>query len=142
MFSYVASNVLSSGDFEAETVFWALPEDQAERHAYRDLLATLESESARFVVISREVYPEDDSEDGEVELSVIVRPSATWLADMLAWTQATREDQYGTEFTRYNSETSDFYVSRNGVSVHVSDRYTVDIHNVSAVRLAVIEGAK
>lgn len=139
--SYITGSVSSQGDYARELDF--TPDDDASRMAYRDALAALEG--TRYLVVSRELRTDEtrDDETGETELTVIVAPSPRYIADLLRFTAATREDRYhyGATMTRYYSEPSEFYVARNGVPVWQEDRYCVDVHGVSATRLAVIENA-
>lgn len=140
--SYITSNVHSSGDYGTEHVFYGLPNDDSERARYRELLESIAGD--RYMVVSRESREDEwDSERAsDYELSVIVRPTVQYIADVLNATQVHRT--VGNP-ARYYSETVEYY--GNGVREHVptpipmSESYCVDVHGVSDTRLAVIETA-
>lgn len=132
--SYVASNVLSAGDYASEYVFDGLPDDDSARKAYAALRARLTDTGTRYAVISRTVA-HDTGESAE--LSVIVAPTPVWLADVLRFTGAVADGDVRVGARRYYSEPCEYYT----VNGALTETYCVDIVGMSGARLAVIESA-
>lgn len=145
--SYITGNVLSSGDYADESVFYGLP-DETERIRYAALLESLTMADTRYCVITRTTETPGDDGDTvtESETSVITRPSPVWLADMLAMVSPAREASFAghrSGFVRYYSDVCEYYSTgvSGGVAVPVpvTETYCVDIAGLSRARLDVIE---
>lgn len=139
MFSYIASNVLSSGDFREEHVFYGLPE--TDRDTFGALMAELKRDGTRYAIVSRETRI-DGSEDSETETSVIVAPSPQWLADMLRFIPWVDGVESRGDVTRYSTASTEHYevcTCHYGNQHPVDESYAVDIAGISPVKLSVIE---
>ncbi|AXH50905.1 hypothetical protein SEA_TBRADY12_135 [Mycobacterium phage TBrady12] len=142
--SYITGNVLSNGGYESAEDFHGLPE--GDRDGYRAHMENLRASGKRYAIITRETRTGDAignaEADPESELTVVVNPSPTWLADMFRQLPAMDSVEESGDEKRYYTTSATYYEycsCHTGNQHEVNEQYHVSIHGLTPGKLAVVE---